>query len=231
MPDWSESAARAGAQYDLCAPRGFTCMRYSQSHAWLRSRQQEERKQQRAVCAMRLCLWFEVRRQTHYTTTTDSFIYLLHNAGLSLGKSGVPPQLVLDVLHFNLDTALGFLAVAGRRFLNLQRTIGVIVHVLHAASIQAHRLRGHASIVITNIRLDCHSPAATARTRHHRMPRWQLLQAGGRPAQGVWITVDLRRGFARQQVHAVAQVESGVPPARRFHAAPQFERLGEDHQL
>lgn len=44
---------------------------------------------------------------------------LLHNAGLPLGEGGVPPELIVDVLHLNLNPALGLLAVRGGRLLGL----------------------------------------------------------------------------------------------------------------
>jgi len=40
-------------------------------------------------------------------------VRLLHNASLPLGKGGVPPQLVVDELHFDLHPSFRLLAVVG----------------------------------------------------------------------------------------------------------------------
>ena len=38
------------------------------------------------------------------------FVSLLHDIGLPLGEGSVPPELVLDVFHGNLDTPPGLFA-------------------------------------------------------------------------------------------------------------------------
>ena len=48
--------------------------------------------------------------------------YLFHDARLSLGEGGVPPQLVVDELHLDLHAPLGLLAI-GRRGLLVLRPI------------------------------------------------------------------------------------------------------------
>lgn len=79
--------------------------------------------------------------------------HLLHNTSFPLGKRRVPPQFVLDVLHFDLDTALGLFTVARRRFLRLQRTVSVLGYVVYAAmGLQAHALRRHAPFVVADVR-------------------------------------------------------------------------------
>lgn len=41
----------------------------------------------------------------------SKFTHLLHDARFSLGKCRIPSQLVVDVLHLNLDSSFGFLSI------------------------------------------------------------------------------------------------------------------------
>lgn len=145
--------------------------------------------------------------------------HLLHDASLPLWERRVPPQFIFDVFHLDLDSAFGLFAVTRWRLFGLEGVVGVFRDIVNSARLQAHALRGHPSVVVADVAFET---APSARARHHRVARRKLLQAGGGPPQA-GVAVYLWRRFAWQQVHAVPQVESGIPPARWFHFAPQFD--------
>lgn len=125
--------------------------------------------------------------------------YLFHDSCFPFREGGVTPQFILDVFHFDFDTAFSFFAVSWRRLLRLKGVV-VVADVTDAAGLQTHLLVGpNTTVVVTQIGLQ-----AAGGPRHHRVVAWrQLLEARRGPAQAR-TAIYLGRGLSRQQIHAVA---------------------------
>lgn len=176
------------------------------------------------------CLIFKLNNdylhRSEYQTTKSAYSVLgtnlFHYTSFPLGERCVPAQLVLDVFHFDLDSAFGLLAVGRRRHILDGRRRKVIVHEpMVVRRFVTHISTRRSSESPLDAPLMVHGTVDAGTASHHgrraRRGRTLLL-----PASAAVVVVYVRR-VQQRHVRRVTHAESVVAAAtarRTVHRCP-----------